>query len=363
MADVAHMTCILAFVGSYTRPMGHIKGDELGEGLYMFQLRSDGSLEQITVSPTPNPSFVVASDDGRTVYAVNEVDDFGGKQCGEAVAEVSEGGGSGGLSAFAFDAHSGTLTLLNSLPTGGADPCFVAQSASRVICANYSGGSVAAFSTRDDGGVGSRSGLAQFSGSGPNVARQEKAHAHQCVPAKSGRMVYVPDLGADQLRQLRLTEDGAFEELPAFVFETLPGGGPRHIAFNPTKADVCYCLHELGNVISVLSLRQSLVVAVEQVVSTLPADYVGGNLGADVHVSPDGKFVYASNRGHDSIAIFKVDMCTGHLSLAGCVAAGGNTPRNFAITPDGEFVLVALQVIYARCACVSASLICRDGLQ
>ena len=97
--------------------------------------------------------------------------------------------------------------------------------------------------------------------------------------------------------------------------------------------------------------------------STLPADYVGGKLGADVHVSPDGKFVYASNRGHDSIAIFKVDMCTGHLSLAGCVAAGGSTPRNFAITPDGEFVLVALQVIYARCACVSASLICRDGLQ
>jgi 6-phosphogluconolactonase len=225
----------------------------------------------------------------------------------------------------------------------------VAQSASRVICANYSGGSVAAFSTRDDGGVGSRSGLAQFSGSGPNVARQEKAHAHQCVPAKSGRMVYVPDLGADQLRQLRLTEDGAFEELPAFVFETLPGGGPRHIAFNPTKADVCYCLHELGNVISVLSLRQSLVVAVEQVVSTLPADYVGSNLGADVHVSPDGKFVYASNRGHDSIAIFKVDMCTGHLSLAGCVAAGGNTPRNFAITPDGEFVLVALQVCARVC--------------
>jgi len=154
------------------------------------------------------------------------------------------------------DAGSGGLELLNSLPSGGADPCFVAvaKHTRAVFCANYSGGSIAYFRTSPDGRLEARTCVVQFHGSGPNSQRQEAAHPHQIVPDSGSEVVYVPDLGSDMIRKLRLTANGQFEEMEAISFKSfLPGGGPRHIALHPSQR-VAYCLHELKNILSVVCL-------------------------------------------------------------------------------------------------------------
>jgi 6-phosphogluconolactonase len=274
----------------------------------------------------------------------------------------ASGKGTGGISAYAIDAETGRLKLLNSMATGGADPCFVSTTcgpnetsgsgkdgATTVLCANYSGGSVASFSTLADGSLAALRGFVQFVGSGPHLARQEAAHAHQILLHHRSCRVYVADLGSDLVRQLHLTGEGEFEELQSSD-KPLQGGGPRHIAFHPTL-EMCYCLHELANMISVLPMSSESLLDPVQHISTLPPDFGGHSLAADIHVSPDGCFLYASNRGHDSIAIYKVAGSeaekvehAGQLSLVSfCSTGAGSTPRNFALTPCGNFALVACQ--------------------
>lgn len=215
-----------------------------------------------------------------------------------------------------MDAGSGELELLNSLPSGGADPCFVTVTHTReVLCANYSGGSVAYFRTSFDGKLEARTCVVQFHGSGPNAQRQGAAHPHQIVPDSGSEVFYVPDLGSDVIRRLRLrTADGQFEEMESLSFTSLlPGGGPRHIVLHPSQR-VAYCLHELKNMVSVLCLSKSQAPSVLQQVPTLPEDFAGENLAADIHVAPNGRFLYVSNRGHDSIAIYSIDQGTGQVS-------------------------------------------------
>jgi len=213
---------------------------------------------------------------------------------------------------------------------------------------------VACFPVREDGSLGERGGFLQFEGAGLDRARQQKAHAHQSVFSASGAFLYVPDLGSDKIRQLRVGAGGALEEIPGAPFceAPVPGCGPRHIAFHPTLP-FAYNIHEMGNSVSALSCDAGGGgLAVLQTLSTLPEAYRGVSEGctslteshcADVHVSPDGRFLYGSNRGHDSIVVFSIDQVAGTLSLVGHEHVGGSIPRSFGITPSGDFMLVACQ--------------------
>ena len=325
------------YVGCYTNKHPHIRGDKTGDGVYALKLHDDGSLTHLSVAEQEDPSYVAVTSDGRFLYAANEID-------------------GGAVTAFAIDSASGALTKLNSRVAGGDHTCHVMVNGanSLVVAANYSGGSVAMFPIGADGALGERSGFQQFVGTGPDAARQEAAHAHQSVFSASGEMVYVPDLGSDKIRQLSVTADGALEELAAAPHceAAVPGCGPRHIVFHPTLP-IAYNIHEMGNSVSALSVDGATgALATLQTLSTLPEGYEGVREGctsltkshcADVHVSPDGRFLYGSNRGHDSIVIFAIDAAAGTLTLVGHEYVSGSIPRNFQITPNGEFLLVACQ--------------------
>jgi len=323
------------FVGCYTNSHAHIRGDKTGDGVYVLKLNGDGSLTHLSMHESVDPSFVCS--DGRFLYAANEIE-------------------GGGVTAFSIDQASGALTKLNERATGGDHTCHLMLNgdSSLVVAANYSGGSVACFPIGEDGSLGERGGFMQFEGTGPDAARQEAAHAHQSVFSASGAFVYVPDLGSDKVRQLRVAAGGALEEIPGAPSceVAVPGCGPRHLAFHPALP-FAYNIHEMGNSVSALSHDAgSGRLAVLQTLSTLPEGYEGVREGctsltkshcADVHVSPDGRFLYGSNRGHDSIVIFAIDQAAGTLSLVGHTYVGGSIPRSFGITPNGEFMLVACQ--------------------
>jgi len=250
------------------------------------------------------------------------------------------------VSAFAIDHKSGRLTLLNQVASGGADPCYVSldKTGKHVLVANYSGGSVAVFPVLKDGRLGEASAFVQHQGSGANKERQEGPHAHWIQTSPDNRLAAVSDLGLDELVLYRF--DAAKGSLvpndPPFV-KVSPGSGPRHAAFHPNGKFV-YVLNEMQSTVVVFSYDPSTAtLKTLQQLSTLPKDFTGQNDTAELAVHPSGKFLYASNRGHHSIAIFSIDSVKGTLTPTGHVATGGKTPRNFAIDPTGKYLLAANQ--------------------
>ena len=267
------------------------------------------------------------------LYAVSEVGSFQGKQ-------------GGAVSAFAIDPASGKLTLLNQQSSEGSSPChlMVDPSGKCVVAVNYTSGSVACLPIRADGRLGEATSVVQHEGSSVNPSRQKGPHAHGVNIDAAGRFVFVTDLGIDKVMIYRL--DAGQGKLtanePAFLAAT-PGAGPRHLAFHP-NGRWAYVINELSSTISVLGydaprgvLRSLLSV------STLPEGYKGPSTAAEVKVHPSGKFVYASTRGPDTIAIFTVNAVTGKLRLVGHEPTQGKTPRDFAIDPTGRYLLVANQ--------------------
>lgn len=322
------------YVGTYTATGQPGRGR--AEGIYVYRLDPDtAELTHLhTVPDVPNPSFLAAHPGGAFLYAVNE-----GLETGDQPG--------GAVSAFARDPEGGNLTFLNHELSHGTDPCHltVDREGRCVLVANYTSGSVAVLPIGADGRVGPASFVDQHSGSSVNPRRQTGPHAHAIPLDPTGRFALCPDLGMDRLFVYQL--DGAAGTLrpndPAGV-DLAPGAGPRHLDFHPTRPWV-YVINELGSTITAFewdgergALREM------QTVSTLPETFMGRNTTcADIHVAPSGRFVYGSNRGHDSIAAFAIDQATGALTPLGHTPTGGQTPRNFAIDPSGTFLFAANQ--------------------
>jgi 6-phosphogluconolactonase len=318
---------LLVYVGTYTSGKS--------EGIYLFKLNlTSGKLQHmVTTKGVKDPSFLAIAPNRRYLYAVNEVEEFAGKK-------------SGAVSAFAVDGRSGELRLLNQQPSLGGAPCYVVvdQAGRYVLVANYVGGNVAVLPVRSDGSLGEATDVKQDLGSSINAERQEGPHAHCILLDPTNRFAYACDLGTDNImiyrfdaRRGRLIPHGR----PSVPVK--PGSGPRHLTFHPS-GKYAYVLSELHATITAFAHDQVHGNRREvQTVLTLPQDFTGANTSADIHVSPDGRFLYCSNRGHDSIAAFKIDPRNGKLTFIDHESTGGKTPRNFAIDPTGAFLLVANQ--------------------
>jgi 6-phosphogluconolactonase len=317
-----------AFIGTYTA-----KTDS--KGIYSFHFDSGtGRLTSMAVAATtPDPSFLTVAHNEKYLYAVNELSEFGGKK-------------SGAVTSYSIDAKSGKLVQLNQVASGGADPCYVSfdQSGKYLLVANYTGGSVSTFPIAADGHIGPAAAIVQHTGSGPNKERQEGPHAHYSATSADNRFVFVVDLGLDEVVVYRF--DPATGSLtpndPPFA-KLAPGAGPRHLAFHP-NGKFAYVLNEVIPTVTALAYdSKSGSFSTLQTLSTIPKDFTAHNDTAEIVVHPSGKFLYASNRGHDSIAEFTIDPAKGTLTLAGDFPTQGKTPRNFALDPTGKFLLAANQ--------------------
>lgn len=317
----------LLFVGTYT-------GKE-SKGIYAY--RFDSTSARLTprglVAETPNPSFLAIDPSQHFLYAVNELEKYQGES-------------SGSVSAFAIDRERGSLTLLNEVSSRGTDPCHISLDSSGkfVLVANYGSGSVAVFPVLKDGSLGEASGFVQHAGSGPDRERQTGPHAHWIGLTPDNRFAMAADLGTDNVLVYRLNEkNGSLSTNdPAFV-KLESGSGPRHIDFHP-NGRFAYVLSELRPTISVFAFDPKRgALQPLQSITTLPKDFSGVNYPAEIRVHPNGKFLFASNRGHDSIAVFALDQKKETLSLVGHFSTQGKKPRNFEIDPTGSRLFVANQ--------------------
>jgi 6-phosphogluconolactonase len=314
----------IAYVGTYT---GEDGGDS--EGIYAFRFDDvTGKLTALGLAAaTSNPSFLAVHPNRRFLYAANE-------------------NPAGRVSAFSIDSAKGTLKLLNSVSSRGAGPCHVAlDKAGRwLFVANYDSGSLAALPIHEDGSLGEASAFVQHSGSSVNAQRQAGPHAHSANVSPDGRFVLAADLGLDEILTYPIDDAKGLASTKPLSINVAPGSGPRHLAFSP-DGRFAYAVNEMLATVTVFqynaangSLREF------QTISTLPEAFKGSKSSAEIAVHPNGKFVYASNRGHDTIAVFRVDAGDrGSLASEGWTSTEGKTPRNFAIDPSGRFLLSANQ--------------------
>ena len=316
------------YVGTYTN-------DARSKGIYIVSLSRDSGALSVAglAGASSNPSFLTMSADGRFVYAVNEVNERDGRP-------------TGGVSAFVRERKTNTLRELGSQPTGGADPCYVTtdRRGKFLLVANYSGGSVSVFPILADGGIGAATSFVQHHGSGPEIARQEGPHAHCIVPDPSNRFVLVADLGLDKVLVYGFDERaGTLTTAPVNEGKLAAGAGPRHLVFHPRGRTV-YVTNELTSTITAFAYDAASGSLVElQTLPSVSEPVKDRNYPADIHVHPSGRFLYMSNRGHDSIAVFAVVDATRLLRPVQLVSTGAQWPRNFAIDERGEFLLVANQ--------------------
>jgi 6-phosphogluconolactonase len=319
---------VLVYVGTYTGKGG-------ARGIELLRLDpASGDLRPVgTAAEAANPSFLAIHPNRKYLYAVNEVGDFEGRKTGV-------------VSAFEIDPATGALRALNRQASEGTGPCHVSVDPSGrcVLVANYGGGSVAALPIREDGSLGPAGSSVKHQGSGPNPRRQEGPHAHCIVADPAGRFAFAADLGLDKILVYRLDAAAAAlapHEPPSAAVD--PGSGPRHFTFHP-GGKWAYVINELASTVTAFRYDAARgVLEPFQTVSTLPADFNGTNYTAEVVVAPDGRTLYGSNRGHDSLAVFRIDASDGRLTPAGHVSTGGKTPRNFAIAPGGRWLLAANQ--------------------
>jgi 6-phosphogluconolactonase len=315
------------YVGTYT--------GSKSKGIYVLLFDSArGTLKDEGLAvEVASPSFLATDSSGRFLYAVGEIADFAGKK-------------SGAVSAFAVAPGSGRLTLLNRQPSGGVGPCHLSIDRRRanVLVANYASGSVAVLPIQEDGRLGAPTSIVQHEGSGPNPKRQERPHAHSINLDSAERFAWVPDLGTDRVFAYRFDSRGhtlARHDPPAVSLR--PGSGPRHLAFHP-GGRFAYVNGEMASSVTAFTYDADSGTLKEiQTLSTLPGGFEGENTTAEVQVHSSGRFLYVSNRGHDSIAIFAIDPATGLLTAIGHEPTQGKTPRNFTIDPTGTWLLAANQ--------------------
>jgi len=330
-APAAHKKYFV-YVGTYTAEAG-----STSKGIYAYRFDSDTSeLTPIGVAAeTTNPSFLAVHPNYRFLYAVNETGNYQGQK-------------SGAVSAFAIDRATGKLKLLNEVASKGADPAYITvdRSGKYVLVANYTGGSVAVFPVLEDGRLGEASAFIQHTGHGADPERQEGPHAHSIDLSPDNRFAIVDDLGLDETLVYKFdSAKGSLSLNDPQVYTTLakadPGAGPRHFAFNP-NGKFAYVVNEIQSTVSVFSYDGAAgVLRRLQTISTYPKDFSGHNDDAEIEVLPSGKFLYASNRGHDSIAVFAIDPQKGTLTLIEYASTKGKTPRSFEIAPGGSLLFAA----------------------
>ncbi|HET6929994.1 MAG TPA: lactonase family protein [Candidatus Acidoferrum sp.] len=321
----------LVFVGTYTD-----KTDSKGIYAYEFDASTGKLAPKGLAAESSNPSWLVIHPNGKWAYAANE----SGKQST--------------ISAFSIEAKSAKLTLLNKLPALGEDPCYLSfdKTGKYLFVANYTSGNVVVFPILPDGKLGEHTSSMQDGGVlGPNKERQEAPHAHWIEPSSDGHSVYVADLGLDRLLTYRFdTSNGTLNGAPlssiyryknVWSVPVNPGDGPRHAVFGAN--DHIYVLGEVQSAVTDIVLDYHKDIEPGQRISTIPSDYKGRNDAAEIALHPSGKWLFASNRGHDSIAVFSVDSATGKLELAGDYSTGGKEPRHFALDPTGRFLLAENQ--------------------
>ena len=315
----------LVYIGTYTGPES--------KGIYVSRFDADsGKLSPAELAAEAvKPSFVAVHPNRRFLYAVGEVAKFSRKK-------------SGAVSALAIDRSTGQLTLLNQAPSGGPGPCHlvVDQTGENLLVANYSGGSVAVLRIGHDGRLGAQTAFVQHAGSSVHPRRQRGPHAHSINLGPGNQFAFAADLGLDKVLVYRF--DAAAGTLAACDPAAVkPGAGPRHFAFHPS-GKFAYVINELDSTVTVFAYDSAAgALSVVQTVPALPQGFDGVSWTAEVQVHPSGKFVYGSNRGHDSIVVYAVDGDKGTLALVEHEPTQGQTPRHFGIDPSGRYLLAANQ--------------------
>ncbi len=302
-------------VGTYTK-----KGSE---GIYYYKINPEtGDAKQVGLGKNiVDPSFLVLSKSGEYLYAVSE----------------EEGG-----SVVAYSVKDTALIQLNKASSGGVHPCHITidQTGKWILVGNYSDGSLSVLPILADGKVGEPIQTIKHSGSGPNKDRQTSPHVHSINIAPNNIDVFVPDLGIDKVMAYRFDANTG-KLVEGNSLSVKPGSGPRHMSFSP-DGKFAYLIQEMGSQITSFKYTDGQLEKIQEI-STLPEGFEGNNACADIHISPDGKFVYGSNRFHDTIVIFERNLATGQLQLVSHHSVMGAVPRNFSLSPDGKLLLVANQ--------------------
>ena len=319
---------MLVFIGTYTG------GNSQGIYAYEFSLK-DGALKPLGLAAeTPSPSFLAIHPNKKFLYAVNELNDFGGEKAGA-------------VTAFSIEGKSGKLRQINQQSSLGAHPCHIVIDAAgkHALVANYTGGSLAVLPIAPDGSLKAKGAFVQHAGSSVNKQRQSEPHAHSINLDKANRYAIAADLGLDKLLVYKYgTENGTLRPNDSPSASLTPGAGPRHFAFHP-NGRFAYVINELDMTATAFEYdAQNGTLKPIQSLSTLPQGAAGNNFStAEIQVHPSGKFVYGSNRGHDSIVAYKVDSNTGKLTYIENESTQGKTPRNFGIDPTGQYLIAANQ--------------------
>ena len=305
------------------------------EGIYVYKFNSEnGDSKFISTTKTSNPSFLTVSANQKFVYAVNEN------------ADSTRFTVTGYVSAYSFNKTTGQLSFINKQESGGKHPCYVSidKTGKWVFAGNYSSGSLAVLPVRSNGGLDSTSQVIQHEGSSVVEGRQDEAHVHATFLSPDNKTLYVPDLGMDKLMLYKFNnKTGQLTEAGMPYIITEPGSGPRHFDIHP-NGKYAYLIQELTGIITVFEIAKDGSLESIQDISGLPREYDGPVGSADIHVSPDGKFLYCSNRGEsNTIGILKVNPQTGMLAWIGDQSTMGKTPRNFNFDPTGNYLLVANQ--------------------
>ncbi|AKD05489.1 hypothetical protein PKOR_03550 [Pontibacter korlensis] len=315
------MNTALVYVGTYADPDA--------ESIFLYSLNSEtGELTRVSgFKAGANPSYLALDNTGKHLYAVNETTEYEGEQ-------------SGAVSAFTVGEENKSLTLLNKISSKGGAPCYISLFDNTVLVANYMGGNVVALPVLEDGKLGEATSV-QHKGTGLNKQRQEAPHAHYIAPSPDGKYSFAIDLGADKVFGYKVENGKLVKNDPFVAYASEAGSGPRHLAFHP-NGEYAFLLHELNSTMTALAYDAAKGTFTEiQTLPTLPADFKENNQPAAVKVSPDGKFLYGSNRGHNSIVVYAIEEGTGKLTLVQHVSTGGDWPRDFTIDPTGNVLLIA----------------------
>jgi 6-phosphogluconolactonase len=298
------------------------------KGIYVYRFMQNGSAELVDSAITSNPSYLAVSPNKQFVYAVNE---------------LSAGEGGGRVSAYRFDKNTGKLSFLNDRSSEGEHPCYITTDAKNrwVIVGNYSSGNVTVLPVQDDGSLGEPLTTVQHYGRSISN-RQEKPHVHATVLSADNRYVFVPDLGKDKVMIYAFDKSSGMLTPRDTTLKVHPGSGPRHFEFHPNNR-WAYLLQELSGTVTAYRYRNGNLSAF-QTISVLPKDFAASFTSADIHVSPDGRFLYTSTRdAANLLTVFSIDARKGLLKLQGHHSTEGKTPRNFTIDPSGNFLLAANQ--------------------
>lgn len=307
--------------------------DRGSQGIYVFQFdRAQGKLTELqTVTGKESPSFLEVHPNGEYLYAVYR----------EGMTDEDK---NGTVAAYRIDRSTGKLTMINEQSSEGSGPCHVSLDPQGKLAyvSNYGGGNLAVFPVHQDGSLGKASDVVQHQGGSVNPDRQQAPHMHSIIPAQNGKFIYASDLGIDKIMVYEVDhQKGKLSAAKSPFVENTPGAGPRHFALHP-NGNFAFSAEELSSTIASFRVDQATG-ALSQVdrVNMLPENFTGNNSAADIHVSPDGRFVYASNRGHDSLVIYSIDPASGKLTFVGHEDTRGGHPRNFCIDHQGAYVFVA----------------------